>query len=286
MTSKVEMLERRVDERLRRDRENREQQASWPKLHQAALHGIAGDVVGTIRPQSESDPVAILIQTLVYFGNQIGRSAYYRIEDTYHHTNLYSALTGTTADARKGTSEKRVRAIFRVYDQEYCDTRIRSGLSSGEGFINQVRDELRKYNPKTKENEIVEPAIVDKRLMVIEPEFAGALAVMERHGNTLSPVVRKAWDGEILETMTRASPIRATGAHISIAAHITPDELRARLTRTDIASGFANRYLFPLVKRSQFLPFGGADIDREIAQLAERLNEASRRSRAGLVASR
>jgi hypothetical protein len=107
--------------------------------------------------------------------------------------------------------------------------------------------------------------------MVVEPEFAGALAVMERHGNTLSMVVRQSWDGHRLWTMTRNSPLVATGAHISIIGHITEAELRARLTRTDAANGFANRFLFVLVRRSKELPFGGSLGDREIAELGKRL---------------
>ena len=87
--------------------------------------------------------------------------------------------------------------------------------------------------------------------MVTESEFAGTLAVMERPGNTLSPVIRNAWDGLQLQTMTRGSPLKATGAHISIIAHITKDEMRARLTRTDMANGFANRFLFCLVTALQ-----------------------------------
>ena len=110
--------------------------------------------------------------------------------------------------------------------------------------------------------------------MVTEQEFAGALAVMERHGNTLSSHIRRAWEGGILQTMTRASPIKATDAHISIIGHITPDELRARLTRTDIASGFANQFIFVCVRRSQLLPFGGEPIDGEIMRLGQKLNNA------------
>jgi len=88
--------------------------------------------------------------------------------------------------------------------------------------------------------------------------------------------MRKAWDGGILSTMTRTAPLRATGAHISIIGHITVDELRARLTRTDTANGFANRFLFMLVKRSTvLLPFGGDALDDiVIAVLGGRLKEA------------
>ena len=75
--------------------------------------------------------------------------------------------------------------------------------------------------------------------------------------------------------MARSSPLCATGAHISVIGHITEDELRARLTRTDIANGFGNRFMFILVKRSKVLPFGGdALVDEVILDLGDRLKAA------------
>ena len=156
---------------------------------------------------------------------------------------------------------------------------MKSGLSSGEGFINEVRDERKEWNRKEAREEIVDPGVGDKRLMVMEPEFAGALRVMERHGNNLSPHLRKAWDGGILSTMTKHSPITATGAHISIVGHITEDELRANLTRTDMASGLANRFLFACVKRSKYLPFGGSLDEASVDELASRVAQAIERAK-------
>jgi len=69
------------------------------------------------------------------------------------------------------------------------------------------------------------------------------------------------------------SPLQATGAHISIIGHITIDELRACLTRTEAANGFANRFLFPLVRRSKELPFGGSLDDSVTLELGKRLRE-------------
>ena len=132
---------------------------------------------------------------------------------------------------------------------------MKGGLSSGEGLINEVRDEVKKWNSKEGTWEVVDPGVFDKRLMVHEPEFAGALLAADRHGNLLSPIIRKAWDGGKLETLTKSSQLCATSPHISIIGHITTEELRARLTRTDSANGFANRFLFVLVKRSKELPF-------------------------------
>src|SRR4030095_14980348 len=81
---------------------------------------------------------------------------------------------------------------------------------------------------------------------------------MAREGNTLSPVIRCAWDSGDLRTMVKNSPAKATGAHISIIGHITRDELRRLLTQTESANGFANRFCWLAVKRSKCLPDGGA----------------------------
>jgi hypothetical protein len=68
-------------------------------------------------------------------------------------------------------------------------------------------DEVKHWDPKEQIWQTVDPGITDKRLMVIEPEFASALAVADRPGNTLSPLLRKAWDGAKLNTLTKNSPL-------------------------------------------------------------------------------
>jgi hypothetical protein len=57
--------------------------------------------------------------------------------------------------------------------------------------------------------------------------------------------------------ITRNSPLKATGAHISIVGHCTPQELRQEVRSTDMASGFLNRFIVLLVRRSRMLPEGG-----------------------------
>jgi hypothetical protein len=93
---------------------------------------------------------------------------------------------------------------------------------------------------------------------------------MKRDGNTLSRVVRDGWDRGDLATLTKNSPARATGAHISIVGHITADELRRDLDRVSMANGYANRFLFAVVKRSKVLPFGGALGEEAICDLGRR----------------
>jgi Primase C terminal 2 (PriCT-2)/RepB DNA-primase from phage plasmid len=246
----------------------------WPLLDSAAYYGLAGEVVRTIEPHTESDPVGILLGFLTTFGNIVNNNPYYQVESDRHHTNLNVVYVGASAKGRKGTADGRVKAVTKPADETWFSERMASGLSTGEGLINAVRDEVQKWDAKAQQNEVVDPGVADKRLMVTEPEFAGALSAMERHGNTLSPVIRNAWDGKKLQTITKGSPIKATGAHISIIAHITEDEVRARLTRTEMANGFANRFLFCCVKRSKFLPHGGALADADLANLSQRVKNA------------
>jgi uncharacterized protein DUF3987 len=246
----------------------------WPKLDDAALHGVAGEIVRTIEPHSEADPVALLIQTLTFAGSAVGPTPHYVVESDHHHSNLNAVLVGDTSKARKGTSAGRIKAVVKAADPTWSDDRIKSGLSSGEGLINEVRDAVQRWDAKAQNFETADPGVSDKRLLVIEPEFAGALAVAERHGNTLSPIIRRAWDGDKLSTLTKNSPLTATGSHISIVGHITAQELRERITRTDAANGFANRFLFAMVRRSKELPFGGDLTDSEIQELGDRLRKS------------
>ena len=188
-----------------------------------------------------------------------------------------------------GTPRRRARAratarpsVFTEADAQWVEDRIRGGLSSGEGFIDPIRDEVRRWNAKEQQFEIIDPGVTDKRLMVVEAEFAGALTAMERPGNTLSVMVRKAWDGHKLATMTRHSPIKVTAPHVSIIGHSTQDDIRAGLTRTDAANGFANRFVFACIKRSKTLPHGGNLDAAAIQALAGRIKRAvERASKAG-----
>src|SRR6266545_1431944 len=75
----------------------------WPvPLRAPAYHGAIGELVRAIDPHTEADPAAVLIQTLVMFGNVIGRTAHFRVEADIHYLNLFTAVVGQTAKGRKG----------------------------------------------------------------------------------------------------------------------------------------------------------------------------------------
>ena len=71
-------------------------------MHDDAYYGIVGNIVRVISPQSEADPVALLIQTLAAAGNILGRYAYFAVESDYHRANLYAVLVGDSAKGTQG----------------------------------------------------------------------------------------------------------------------------------------------------------------------------------------
>ena len=235
-------------------------------LKPEALHGLAGEIVRRIEPHTEADPVALLFQLLTAFGNLIGHDHYIVADGARHYFNLYGVLVGQSSKGRKGTSWNHIANLMEHVDPEWRRDCISNGLSSGEGLIWAVRDPIEETKPIREkgrytgeyETYIANHGEDDKRLLVIESEFANVLKVMTREGNTLSPIIRSAWDCGDLKTMVKNSPAEASGAHISIVGHITRDELRRLLTQTESANGFANRFCWLAVKRSKCLPDGGA----------------------------
>jgi hypothetical protein len=97
---------------------------------------------------------------------------------------------------------------------------------------------------------------------------------MDRESNSLSAVMRQAWDRGALRTLTKNSPLRATDAHVSLIAHITPEELRLHLAESERVNGWANRLLFFLVRRSKALPNPRPVPDPVLAPLRRDLERA------------
>ena len=64
-----------------------ERHAPKPVLSAKALQGLPGTLVRTIDPYTEAHQAAVLFTILVMFGNVIGRSAYFKVEESNHYTN-------------------------------------------------------------------------------------------------------------------------------------------------------------------------------------------------------
>jgi hypothetical protein len=262
----------------------------WPDPPaEEAFFGLPGEIVRVIEPETESDVVALLLQLLVAYGSVIGRGAYFEVESVRHHMNLYAVLVGATSKGRKGTSWGRIQALFPEVDEQWVSRRIVSGgLSTGEGVVWHVRDPIVGRDKIKEKGRVVgmqeyelDPGEPDKRLLIIEPEFASVLRHNERQGNNLTVILRQAWETGNLRSLVKNSPYRSTGAHISLVGHVTEEELRRYLTTTEMASGFANRILWTSVRRSKCLPDGGRPLD--MSHYVQRLRDAVKFARGAYV---
>ncbi|XPV75974.1 MAG: bifunctional DNA primase/polymerase [Desulfovibrio sp.] len=233
--------------------------SSWPVPDKAAFYGFAGEFAQFAVEKSEADPIAVLATLLSRFGVEIGDSPHMFVgEKQFGRMNV--VLVGQSSKARKGTSTIPIRELFSFGHKEWTPAQTSQGpLSSGEGLIHAIRDPELKYQVDKSsgagENITIDPGVQDKRLFILDQEFAGALACTKREGNTLSTIVRTLFDGGTIEPLTKTSRLRATNPHVAITTHITLQELHARLDRVEIFNGFANRFLWFCVRRTKLIPF-------------------------------
>lgn len=230
----------------------------WPApLAPEAMPGLIKTFIDTATENSEADPAAILATLLVRFSISCGNAAFFHVGDNKHYARLNAAIVGETAIGRKGTSAGPVNSVFELI-QDACRTSP-GPLSTGEGITYAVRDEVQewKIDNKTKSGEMVvtDPGIEDKRLAVIEEEFASALQATKRDGNTLSAIVRTLFDSGNCEPLTKSNRIKCTGAHVGIVAHITLFELQKLLSANERLNGFGNRFLWICSKRPKLVAF-------------------------------
>lgn len=245
-----------------------------PIMAREAYHGILLDIVKTACKTSEASPVAVAANFLATFSAMVGRVAFQHIGDGTAHCRPFFLLVGRTGKARKGTSEYTVKRIFDRAEQLTTDQfpkmkRHEGGLSTGEGLGYVVRD-------KTDDNDA--EGTDDKRLLIIEPEFAGCMAAAQREKNTLSATIRTAWDGKDIAPLVKNATWCASKPHIVITGHITAPELIERMTDVDAQSGFLNRFVILHIVRAKLVPLPKPtpveEIDRLAALVADRVGFA------------
>ena len=161
-------------------------------------------MVDAIATHTEADSVSILFTHLAYFGNAMGRGHHAKADAARHGANFNVVIVGETSNARKGSSREQVHRVYQWVDETWTNSCIKGGMSSGEGLIWNVRDQIEKTEAvKTEavkewqrytgeyQTHIVDQGVADKRLLAYEPEFAQVLRVMSRNsdGNPDSPQV-------------------------------------------------------------------------------------------------
>ena len=218
-------------------------------LHPDAFHGPLGKVVKAVSPHTEADDPALLICLLASFGNAVGLNPHFN-HGKRHGANLFIGLVGPTA-CRKGTATTIAKTIIADADTEWESRVQHEGFGSGEGLIWSVRDP----NP-------TDPVgITDKRLLVIEEEWAKTFTLSASDKSILTPIIRGAYDRIPIGKRNKGdNSYGCREPHISIIGNITPDDLRQSLTgkmAVSIANGFLNRFLLVAMIRTKYLPRDG-----------------------------
>ncbi len=255
-----------------------------PRVAEQAWHGPIGEAVQRIAPATEADPAAILVQTLALFGAMVGPGPHFSIGANQHPAQLWPLVVGRTSTARKGTAlaeARRFAESWSPYARNYVRARMQPGLSTGEGLLTALGAEpprVAKENGKPPAEPAMEAVAPDGRLTATETEFANVLAVLRREGNNLGGVLRQMWDDGRGSTMTRGAPLRVDDAHLVVIGHVTPGELRKKLTESDVVGGTVNRFLFCAAERPHLLPY--EERREPLGDLAEQLGTYLERARA------
>lgn len=222
-----------------------------PVPDSTCLYGLVGDVALEGSAGTETHPIAIAGNFIAYLSCAIGRMPYLAVGNTCHHARLFFLHVGRSGRGRKGDAVSLVTRIdeaVRARRPELAPQIHRGGLSSREGLAALIHDGYRIGQQEV-------PAIKDKRLWVVESEFANVLQQSRRGGNTLSAALRDCWDGVDLKPATKTNRVHASEPHVCLSGAISPVELLALVQRRDLLNGFVNRFLMVWGERTQIEAF-------------------------------
>jgi hypothetical protein len=237
-------------------------------LPEDARYGLAWEIVDTLAPYTEASHAGMMLSLLITFGNLCGPGACFEVGAARHPMRLFGVLVGLTGTGRKGTAWLEGRRVPAMIDPEWAEKREIHGLGSGEALIDCVAEKA----PKNTEGPLFIPK-TDNRLIVVENEFGRILSKARLEHSIITPMIRLAWDSGRLQNRVRGRPAESWNAHISIIANITPRELSNKLSDTEAFNGFANRFLWFYVHRSQFLSEPGFIPEDRLYELRDRMNK-------------
>jgi hypothetical protein len=249
-----------------------------PRPDPAMLYGLAGDVGRIAADTTEANRYAATMGYLTFLSAMCGRDIYLPIGNIPHHARIYELHVGRTAIARKGEAlslSERIAAAIRRMCEGTADSGLlgqieSGGLSSREGLVSLIQDPRPRKDDDDDEDD---PGTWDKRLWLLESEFANVLHQGKRDGNTLSTALRDAWDGRTLAPIIKKARIKASLPHIAISGAITPSELISVIDRRELSNGFANRFIIFWAERERLVPSPAPTPDATLSDLADRTVE-------------
>ena len=246
---------------------------SPPDVTSRMFPGLLDEVVHHCCDQSEAAPVAVAANCLVHFAALVGSVVYIPIGNERRRLNEFFLMVGPTGMG-KGSSWHGPKQIFRQTEEclatrfterrkqgnsedidKYPELKIHTGgLSSSEGMAASLDDS----------------EVTDKRMLVCEPEFGNIMTQCQRQGNTLSAVMRNAYDGVDIKPLTKRNRVQVTEPYICLMANTTAQEFN----RHDISNmlhhnGMLNRFLILWQHPPAPVPFPPPVADSHIEALAE-----------------
>ena len=240
-----------------------------PRPDPACLYGLIGDVAHAGGDTTEANPFAVAANMIAFMSCALGRGPYMPVGNTWHHSRQFMLHIGRSGRGRKGDAVSLIRRIeraLRALNEEATPKVHHGGLSSREGLVYLIHDGYMDGKEEV-------PAILDKRLLVIESEFSNVLHQSKRDGNTLSAALRDGWDGMSMKPATKTSRLWATDPHIALIGAVTPSELLSLLASRDLTNGFANRFMMFWAERTKMMAFPTATPQEVVDALAQRVLE-------------
>ncbi|MBU2766152.1 DUF3987 domain-containing protein [Acidithiobacillus ferrivorans] len=251
--------------------------------NEAMLSGIIGEIARVGSDGKEVHPVAVAAASLSWLSAEIGPDIFLPLGDTNHHCNLFTLHIGRSARGGKGEALGLVKRIRKsIIDDRYdhpCGQTHNGGLSSREGLAGAVHDGYKQGKEEV-------PPVYDKRLWVVEAEFANTLAQGRRDGNTLLPALREVWDGGNIQPLTKGKGIWSTHPHIALHGNITPGELQSRIETREITGGTFNRILMVWAERTCLVALPDPTDASIVGSLARHLDDRIRWARGSYPTAR
>ncbi|MDT2010326.1 DUF3987 domain-containing protein [Rhodococcus opacus] len=244
------------------------------------FYGPLGDIVNVAAGYTEADRVAMLatlitgVSAFTGGGNQ-GEGPHIKIGPDRSPLLLWFLIFGSSGTGRKGTATSVANVFLKRADPVLASEIITSGMSSGEGTVNLLKDP----DPDSGKP----GGTHEKRLFIIEEEFASVIAKSNYQGSTLSATIRLLHSGGPIANL-KTERARASWTHVSILAHMTRKEFVSCYSAKDMSGGTYNRFVPVYVDREKVMTRPPVMTEKLITEQADILRLAINRARnVGLI---
>ena len=236
-----------------------------PELPDDGKYGFVGKLMDTLSKGTEAIPAFIGAEFLSLLSVSIHRGNIYTSFAASKTVPRVNSLQIAKTGEGKGFSSSQMSALkekVSAIDKELLPPEHLGGVSTTEGIVNEIRDDIEDAN-----GEIIK-GVQDKRLFILEEEFANVFKKVRKNDSTLSATIRTLFDGKKLEPLIKYNKIGCERPHVVFLGHMTPEELSCEIKSVDIANGFMNR--FPIFRgmKQPDIPFPEVTTEKELNELA------------------